>query len=204
MAPTPETESARPRSAETVANIRNSVHEVCNRLSAVLLRAQRLESNAPDPHTQRQLTQLVEFVSQTANELNVLRNHVRSLTETDTPPPAPAHPEAILLVEDAGVVRKVLASYLAELGLSVDLAGGAGEGSDSYDPTKHKTVFIENDLHDGSGLHLAQALKARSPEVRIVLIADWGSERQPPPFIDHCLMKPLRFDQVRRFLQPQV
>ena len=84
----------------------------------------------------------------------------------------------LLLVEDDDRYRETLARALANRGFEVVEARSVGTAATTLDTASGGAfdfAVIDLKLPDGSGLAVLQELRAKSPQVRAVMLTGWGS-----------------------------
>ena len=97
-----------------------------------------------------------------------LASRIREVLEAR--PVVPAGERIALLVEDEPLVRKFLATALEKFGFEVVEAATAREGLAAAERVgKVQVAFVDVGLPDRSGLELTRELRARWPEMRIVV-----------------------------------
>ncbi len=110
----------------------------------------------------------------------------------------------VLVVEDDPVIARVLSEFFGLLGIAVDLAPSAAEGSAIYSPSRHDLVLVDLNLPDRLGSDLALDLRHRAAVAeRIVILgmsadarlASWDSAEAQA--FDDVLIKPIGLDQLR-------
>ncbi|HYD71481.1 response regulator transcription factor [Azospirillum sp.] len=81
----------------------------------------------------------------------------------------------LIVVEDDPVTRSMIASYFAREGFLVDEAANGGECRQLMRRTKPDLLLVDIHLPDGSGLQLAQEIRAESA-VGIIFVTQQDSE----------------------------
>ena len=76
----------------------------------------------------------------------------------------------ILVVDDDLEIRRLLARYLGEQGFRVSLAGNRAECESQLDKHSIDLVVLDVMLPDGSGLDICRSLRARLPNIAIILV----------------------------------
>lgn len=132
------------------------------------------------------------------------------------PPPVPvaAAPAAlrsgarVLVVDDEPEVRDVVATILRDSGMTVQEATDGQEALAAMADTPADLVITDLTMPGISGLELARELRARSPQLPILLLTGWGPEWDGvtvnPELVNGVLKKPVRLatlvDQVSQLL----
>ena len=166
-----------------------------------------------DPSTRDEIGVLVELVLAASQELDRMRNLVRSAEEPEFPcrnetaasclettKPSAAG-KAVLVVDDEATIREVLSDLLEGAGAVVDVAGSAEEAMELFRAKKHSVVFTDYDLGQAKGVDLAFDIKAESPATRTVLMTGWDMSRELDGSVDHVLSKPFRMHEVLALLE---
>ncbi len=103
----------------------------------------------------------------------------------------------ILLVEDEDMVRELLADELARQGHVVEHARSCAEAMAlTFRP---ELLVVDFKLPDGSGVELAQSLRASIPSLKILLMS--GYDREQLPNVGSYLRKPFRIAQFREAIK---
>lgn len=76
----------------------------------------------------------------------------------------------ILVVDDDAEIRRLLARYFGEQGFRVSLAGNRVECEARLDKEAIDLVILDVMLPDGSGLDICRSLRARLPNIAIILV----------------------------------
>ena len=76
----------------------------------------------------------------------------------------------ILVVDDDLEIRRLLARYLGEQGFRVSLAGNRVECEAQLEKQSIDLVVLDVMLPDGSGLDICRSLRARLPNIAIILV----------------------------------
>lgn len=85
---------------------------------------------------------------------------------------------AVLVVEDADVLRAVTAYYLdTEADLQVVAAVSSGQAGRARRPACPDLILLDHDMADGSGLEGLPQLRACCPHARIVMFSAWPEVR---------------------------
>lgn len=131
-----------------------------------------------------------------------------SAEETATPQPSsvapskPMRPLRILAVEDDANIREILGIYLAEEGHSVELAAEGAEALAKFEKDHFDLLLTDYSMPNMNGDHLAAAVRASDPKIRIALLTGFGSQLpQGAPLrleVDAIISKPFTFETLRQ------
>jgi len=120
--------------------------------------------------------------------------------ETGARPPA-ARTGSVLVVEDEEGIRTEVLDTLMAVGHRVEAVPDADAALARLGQGGIDVVLTDLALRDRSGLHLASAVKKRSPGTAVVLLTGWGrrlhEDRLRESGVDVMLVKPLQPDRVR-------
>jgi two-component system response regulator AtoC len=83
--------------------------------------------------------------------------------------------QRILVVDDDGAMREMMALALGKEGFEVESAGSAAEGIAVLGARRFDLVVTDIYLGDGTGLDLVDAIEAQQSETRIILVTARGS-----------------------------
>lgn len=120
-------------------------------------------------------------------------------------------PETILVVEDEDTVRRVTARLLNRLGYAVTTAASAEEALALLEcrGAPFSLVLTDVVMPGLTGIELAEVLRAREPDVRILFMSGYPSrelgqnpEDPPSPFLPKPFSVDDLGDMVRRTLHP--
>ena len=126
--------------------------------------------------------------------------------EPARPPETAARPSAartgsVLVVEDEEGIRTEVLDTLMAVGHRVEAVPDADAALARLGQGGIDVVLTDLALRDRSGLHLASAVKKRSPGTAVVLLTGWGrrlhEDRLRESGVDVMLVKPLQPDRVR-------
>ena len=119
---------------------------------------------------------------------------------TGARPPA-ARTGSVLVVEDEEGIRTEVLDTLMAVGHRVEAVPDADAALARLGQGGIDVVLTDLALRDRSGLHLASAVKKRSPGTAVVLLTGWGrrlhEDRLRESGVDVMLVKPLQPDRVR-------
>ncbi len=120
---------------------------------------------------------------------------------TEAPAPAPAPATApmntlkILVVDDADLVRDVIAECLAMDGHDVDSANSGFAALELFERGRYDVVITDRAMPGMSGDELALAMRGAAPEQRILLLTGFGDMMEAvgdaPSAVDRVLSKPI-------------
>ena len=88
---------------------------------------------------------------------------------------APDHTETVLLVDDDEQVRDTLAKVLRMDGIETITAGTVDEGRKLVAIHTPAAVVVDYQLPDGTGIDLAQDVKALDPEIPVLLLTGYAT-----------------------------
>ncbi|MCX7604267.1 MAG: response regulator [Bryobacteraceae bacterium] len=97
-------------------------------------------------------------------------------------PDAAAEEEAVLLVEDEPGIRSLVARALERAGYAVVQAGSAQEALELWQDRRHAPAVLVTDLTMPgiSGKELAERMRIRFPELRVLFVSGYASEEDLP------------------------
>jgi signal transduction histidine kinase/CheY-like chemotaxis protein len=121
-------------------------------------------------------------------------------TTTDPRPPASPTGSVLVVEEEEGIRTEVLDTLMG-VGHRVEAVPDAEAALARLGLGGIDVVVTDLALRDRSGLHLASAVKKRSPGTAVVLLTGWGrrlhEERLRASGVDVMLVKPVQPDRVR-------
>ena len=110
----------------------------------------------------------------------------------------------ILMVEDHGDTRDVLANLLRHIGHEVSVAASVATAVEAIDAEKFDVILSDIGLPDGSGYALIAQAKQKQPSVRAIALTGFGTEQDArfsrEAGFDFHLTKPLDFHELRMVL----
>jgi CheY-like chemotaxis protein len=129
------------------------------------------------------------------------------VARTSTPVPDAAIPlpsgpaRRILLIEDDPVVRRTLASLLRTGGHIVEEADGGPAGLTRLTEKPVDLVLTDLGMPELNGWEVARQVKARHPDLPVVLLTGWGEQLEdsgdiPAGLVDRVLGKPVRLEDL--------
>ena len=108
----------------------------------------------------------------------------------------------ILAVEDEPNIREILGIYLAEDGHQVELAAEGAEALQKFAKGRFDLLLTDYSMPNMNGDHLAAAVRAADPDIRIALLTGFGSQLpQGAPLrleVDAIISKPFTFETLRQ------
>lgn len=105
-----------------------------------------------------------------------------------------------LVAEDEVVVRDLLGRVFRKAGHTVQMCPEGQAAWDAYEPHRFDVVFTDLLMPKLDGLELAERIKARCPEQRIVLLTGSAQDETLPPNIDYVFYKPLHVGALVTFV----
>ncbi|AEN73018.1 histidine kinase [Rhodothermus marinus SG0.5JP17-172] len=114
---------------------------------------------------------------------------------------APVPPVRVLLVDDEPGVRNVLTRLLALHGHTVVQAASAAEALAHLEREAFDIVFTDQGMPEVSGVELARQIRARYPQLPIVLITGDTEVRAERGLIDAMLQKPFRLEALAQVIR---
>ena len=111
--------------------------------------------------------------------------------------------QCLLLVEDEELVRMLLATYLADLGFEVTLAGTAAEAKDAVRSLGSAVIaaVIDMSLPDGRGDALLKELRNLQPNLAAIISSGYDPARFQANLAGErsveCLKKPFTRQQLQ-------
>ena len=133
--------------------------------------------------------------------------HLTDSPTRDTSKPLERHRETgsttsrrILVIDDEPGIRETLVQLLGVLGFEVVEADGGRSALARLAEGAVDLVLTDLGMPDMNGWEVARAVKARAPNVPVVLVTGWG-EDGPAPGADHSLVmavlsKPFRVQDI--------
>lgn len=110
----------------------------------------------------------------------------------------------ILLLEDHGESRNVIANLLGHCGYTVSAAGSLAEATALLETDCFDVLLSDIGLLDGDAFDLVKTARAR-PALKLIValtgrIADEDRQRAREAGFDHYLTKPVDFHELRQLL----
>lgn len=119
--------------------------------------------------------------------------------------PDPGGTETILLVEDDDSVRRLSCRFLESLGYTVLEASNSGEALMIFERpgTKVDLVLTDIVMPHISGVEMAQRLRRRQPDVRVLFMTGFAREAETLPPAPHApvLLKPFSRSTLARYVR---
>jgi PAS domain S-box-containing protein len=112
----------------------------------------------------------------------------------------------MLVIDDEEHVRNVLAALLVELGHEVTIAASAEEALRLIEEREFNIVFTDLAMPKTDGIATATEIKARRPQIKVVLMSGYGSEgagerAAASRAVDATLSKPFRVFEIQNALR---
>jgi len=105
----------------------------------------------------------------------------------------------VLVVDDEGAVRDLVAGMLRHLGYASQTAANAIDALSHIDTTAFDLVIADLHMPGMAGDQLADEIKKRKPMIPVLLITGDQPETLPPS-IDRLLHKPFSLSELREAL----
>ena len=112
---------------------------------------------------------------------------------------APAS-HTVLVVDDEDLVRDVVARMIEDLGYAALTAADGQTGIDMLDRQAVDAVLVDLTMPRMNGVDVIAAMRAKKPELRIVLCTGFDRERRGPVKADAYLLKPFRIEALEATL----
>jgi two-component system response regulator AtoC len=111
----------------------------------------------------------------------------------------------ILVVDDERTLRFALKEGLAEEGYRVETAGDGADARAALERAEYHLVLLDQKLPDANGLDLLREIKAKRPEVQVVIMTaygkfQWAVEAAKSGCFDY-VAKPFELDHMRLVIQ---
>ncbi|MBI4342294.1 MAG: Flp pilus assembly complex ATPase component TadA [Candidatus Omnitrophica bacterium] len=124
-------------------------------------------------------------------------------------PPIP-HAKELLVVDDEPMLCRTLSALFTERGFHVTTAGTGHEALEKLHQVRADVVLLDLRLPDSSGLQILSQIKARFPDLRVIMISAYGdaptiqeakirgaSDYLAKPFeFDHCFYAAMGLEAV--------
>lgn len=116
------------------------------------------------------------------------------------PPPPPHRRAKILIIDDEGEVREVLAELLASQGHTVATCADGESGLTRLQQELFDLVVTDLAMPGLTGWQVASAVKSRNPETPVALVTGWGDRIDPDEArvkgVDFLLAKPVKLEDI--------
>jgi PAS domain S-box-containing protein len=112
---------------------------------------------------------------------------------------APLH-RTVLVVDDEDLVRNVVARMIEDLGYAALTAADGPTGIAMLDHQEIDAVLVDLTMPRMNGADVIAAMRAKKPELRIVLCTGFDRERRGPVKADAYLPKPFRIEALESTL----
>jgi len=111
----------------------------------------------------------------------------------------------ILVVDDERTLRYALKEGLSEEGYRVETAGDVAEALQRLEREEYQFALLDQKLPDGNGLDLLKQIKARRPEMQVVIMTAFGKfenavEATKAGCFDY-VAKPFELDHMKLIIQ---
>jgi len=120
-------------------------------------------------------------------------------TPLDQPAVAPSG-RTVLVIDDEDLVRDVVARMIEDLGYTVVTAADGAAGLDVVERQPIDAVLVDLTMPRMSGADVIAALRARRPELPIVLFTGYDRDGKGPVHADAYLPKPFRIEALEQTL----
>jgi PAS domain S-box-containing protein len=120
-------------------------------------------------------------------------------TPVEQPAVAPL-PRTVLVVDDEDLVRDVVARMIQDLGYAALTASDGPSGIEMLDRQVIDAVLVDLTMPRMNGADVIAAMRAKKPELRIVLCTGFDRERRGPVKADAYLPKPFRMEALEATL----
>ncbi len=120
-------------------------------------------------------------------------------TPTEQPAVAPSH-RTVLVIDDEDLVRNVVARMIEDLGYAALTAPDGPTGIELLDHQVVDAVLVDLTMPRMNGADVIAAMRAKHPELRIVLCTGFDRERRGPVKADAYLPKPFRIEALESTL----
>jgi PAS domain S-box-containing protein len=116
-----------------------------------------------------------------------------------TPPPAPST-RVVLVIDDEDLVRDVVARMVEDLGYGALTASDGASGLAMVEANQIDAVLVDMTMPRMSGRDVIEQLRARRPNLPIIVCSGFDRDGQGPVHADAYLPKPFRIDVLERTL----
>ena len=127
-----------------------------------------------------------------------------AIAEAISPPAAPpstSRPLTLLVIDDEPLLAETLSDLLRILGHEVAVATSGEEGLARLAAERFDLVLTDLGMLEMSGWEVAQAVKARWPQLPVILVTGWGDALEGEPLesrgVDAVLAKPYTVAQLQ-------
>jgi PAS domain S-box-containing protein len=120
-------------------------------------------------------------------------------TPVEQPAVAPLN-RTVLVVDDEDLVRTVVARMIEDLGYAALTAADGPTGIEMLDREAVDAVLVDLTMPRMNGADVIAAMRAKKPELRIVLCTGFDRERRGPVKADAYLPKPFRIEALETTL----
>jgi PAS domain S-box-containing protein len=116
-----------------------------------------------------------------------------------TPPPTPTT-RTVLVIDDEDLVRDVVARMVEDLGYGALTAADGASGIALVEANAIDAVLVDMTMPRMSGRDVIEQLRARRPNLPIIVCSGFDRDGQGPVHADAYLPKPFRIDVLERTL----
>ncbi len=120
-------------------------------------------------------------------------------TPAEQPAVTPLH-RTVLVIDDEDLVRNVVARMIEDLGYAALTAPDGPTGIEMLDQQAIDAVIVDLTMPRMNGADVIAAMRAKQPELRIVLCTGFDRERRGPVQADAYLPKPFRIEALESTL----
>jgi PAS domain S-box-containing protein len=120
-------------------------------------------------------------------------------TPAEQPAVTPIH-RTVLVIDDEDLVRNVVARMIEDLGYAARTAPDGPTGIEMLDREAIDAVIVDLTMPRMNGADVIAAMRAKQPELRIVLCTGFDRERRGPVQADAYLPKPFRIEALESTL----
>jgi len=111
----------------------------------------------------------------------------------------PVH-KTVLVIDDEDLVREVVARMIEDLGYAALTAPDGPTGIEMLDRESIDAVIVDLTMPRMNGVDVIAAMRAKRPDLRIVLCTGFDRDRRGPVKADAYLPKPFRIDALQQTL----
>ena len=112
----------------------------------------------------------------------------------------PAAPHTVLVIDDEGLVRDVVARMIQDLGYTAVTAPDGQTGLDILDRREVDAVLVDLTMPRMDGAEVVASIRRRRPTLPIVLCSGFDRDRKGPVHADAYLPKPFRIESLEQTL----
>ena len=112
----------------------------------------------------------------------------------------PLSSRTVLVIDDEDLVRDVVARMVEDLGYAAVTAADGQTGLELVDRGEVDAVLVDLTMPSMSGADVVAALRARRPNLPVVVCSGYDRDSRGPVQADAYLPKPFRIDALERTL----